>query len=132
MHDELTSLARRKRLSLSVCVARQPNCATVARMDPRIAKCLLLSKVLVADGIMTENERAFLDRAMGKMGLAPHERKTVLDLTGWDEAEAALMGISNEDKQGLVQQLTDAASADGRLSPLEMANRISAALDVRG
>ena len=27
-------------------------------MEPRIAKCLLLTKVLVADGIMTENERA--------------------------------------------------------------------------
>ena len=34
-------------------------------MTPNVAKCLLVSKVLVADGIMTDEERAFLDDVMG-------------------------------------------------------------------
>ncbi len=90
-------------------------------MEPRIAKCLLLTKVLAADGIMTENERAFLDAAMKKMGVLDSERRGILDLEGWDEAEGALVNISDDDKREIVSQLVDAASADGRLSPLEMA-----------
>jgi len=99
-------------------------------MDGRIAKCLLISKVLAADGIMTENERAFLEGAMKKMGITPEERRAILDLEGWDEAESALTGLSKEEKSAIVSQLVDAASSDGRLSPLEsaMVKRISAAL----
>lgn len=102
-------------------------------MDTRTAKCLLLTKVLVADGIMTENERGFLERAMNRMGLSPDERRRVLDLEGWDQAEQALAGVSNDEKQELVGQLMDAASMDGKLSPLEaqMVKRISAALGVQ-
>ena len=99
-------------------------------MEPRVAKCLLLSKVLAADGIMTENERAFLDAAMKKLGVEGEEKRRILDLEGWDEAEAALIGSSEEEKRAMVSQLVDAAAADGRLSPLEMAmvKRISKAL----
>jgi uncharacterized tellurite resistance protein B-like protein len=101
-------------------------------MDPRVAKCLLLSKVLAADGIMTENERAFLDSAMTRMGIADDQRRRILDLEGWDDAEAALAHLSQDEKREIVSQLVDAASADGRLSPLEMAmvKKISAALGV--
>ena len=101
-------------------------------MEPRIAKCLLLTKVLAADGIMTENERAFLDAAMKKMGVLDSERRGILDLEGWDEAEGALTNISDDDKHEIVSQLVDAASADGRLSPLEMAmvKRISKELGI--
>ena len=79
-------------------------------MEPRIAKSLLLSKVLAADGIMTENERAFLDRAMKRLG------------------------VTEDEKREIVSSLVDAASADGRLSPLEMAmvKRISKALGLEG
>lgn len=99
-------------------------------MNEKTARCLLLSKVLIADGIMTENERIFLDRAMTKMGLTDAERRAVIDLEGWNEAEAALAGLPIADKQELVGELVDAASADGRLSPLEneMVKRITQAL----
>ena len=103
-------------------------------MEPRIAKCLLLTKVLAADGIMTENERAFLDHAMKKLGVKDEERRGIIDLEGWDEAEGALTGASEEEKREIVSQLVDAASADGRLSPLEMqmVKRISKALGLEG
>jgi len=99
-------------------------------VNERTARCLLLSKVLIADGIMTENERIFLDRSMTKMGLTPEERRSVIELEGWNEAESALSALPTQDKQELLSELVDAASADGRLSPLEaeMVKRIGHSL----
>ena len=101
-------------------------------MEARVAQCLLLSKILVADGMVTENERHFLDRAMRDSGLSEDERRRVIDLEGWDEAEAALSGTPVEEREQLVAWLLSAASADGRLSPLEAAElkRITAALGI--
>ena len=99
-------------------------------MNEKTARCLLLSKVLIADGIMTENERIFLDRAMNKMGLSAEERRGVIELEGWNDAEATLSSLPQEAKEELLSQLVDAASADGHLSPLEagMVKRIGQAL----
>jgi uncharacterized tellurite resistance protein B-like protein len=101
-------------------------------MNLKVAKCLLVSKVLVADGIMTENERVFLDKMMRGLGLDENERRGVLDLEGWDEAEPVVAKLSADEKREFVSMLVDASSADGRLSPLEMATvkRITAALGV--
>jgi tellurite resistance protein len=101
-------------------------------MQANAAKCLLLAKVLVADGIMTENERAFLDKAMSKMGLSPADRQRVVNLEGWDEAEPLVAKLSLDEKRGVVNMLVDAAGADGRLSPLEaaMVKQIREALGV--
>ncbi|MBX3198400.1 MAG: TerB family tellurite resistance protein [Labilithrix sp.] len=101
-------------------------------MEPKVAKCLLVSKVLVADGIMTENERIFLDRMMRRLGLDDGERRRVLDLEGWDQAEPVVARLSDDEKREFLATLVDASSADGRLSPLEMATvkRITAALGV--
>ena len=101
-------------------------------MNLKVAKCLLVSKVLVADGMMTENERVFLDKMMRGLGLDESERRRVLDLEGWDEAEPVVAKLSNDEKRELLSTLVDASSADGRLSPLEMAavKRITDALGV--
>jgi uncharacterized tellurite resistance protein B-like protein len=101
-------------------------------MNLKVAKCLLVSKVLVADGIMTENERVFLDKMMRGLGLDENERRGVLDLEGWDEAEPVVAKLSADEKREFVSMLVDASSADGRLSPLELATvkRITAALGV--
>ncbi|HEX7664080.1 MAG TPA: TerB family tellurite resistance protein [Polyangiaceae bacterium] len=103
-------------------------------MNERTARCLLLSKVLVADGMMTENERSFLDRAMTKWELSDDEKRKVVDLEGWDAAEQFLTALDEEKKQELVSELLDAASADGRLSPLEsgMVKKITAAIGLKG
>ena len=90
-------------------------------MTPNVAKCLLVSKVLVADGMMTENERAFLDRAMKNMGLDDNERRRVVNLEDWDKAEPIVAKLSEQERRELVSMLVDAASADGKLSPLELA-----------
>lgn len=99
-------------------------------MNANVAKCLLVSKVLVADGMMSDDEREFLGDMMAKLGLTDAERKRVIDLEGWDEAEPIVNALSADEKQELVELLVDAASADGRLSPHELATvkRVSKAL----
>ena len=89
-------------------------------MDPRVAKCLLVSKVLVADGMVTENERAFLDRLMKRLELDEPQRQSVIDLIDLDKAESIVAQLSKDEKQEMVSLLVDAASADGRLSVLEL------------
>lgn len=90
-------------------------------MDEKLAKCLLYTKVLTADGMITENERAFLDQAMDRLDLDADQRRRVLELDGWDQAESALRALDRTAKEQIVSELLDAASADGRLSPLEVA-----------
>lgn len=99
-------------------------------MDVRVAKCLLLTKVLAADGMITENERLFLLKAMDRMGLAPDERERVLAFRGWDQAETALAHLSEGEKRELIAELVAAGGVDGKLSTLEaeMLARISRGL----
>lgn len=99
-------------------------------MELNVAKCLLVSKVLVADGIVTENERTFLDKMMRKLGLSDDERRGVLDLEGWNDAEPVVAKLTQDEKQEIVSMLIDASSADGNLGPLELqaVKKITAAL----
>ena len=101
-------------------------------MNEKVAKCLLVSKVLVADGMMTDDEHAFLDALMTAEGLDADERRRVIDLEGWDEAERLFRALPVERRRALLGHLFDAASADGRLSTQELATirDVAAGLDV--
>jgi uncharacterized tellurite resistance protein B-like protein len=102
-------------------------------MTTNVAKCLLISKVLVADGMMADTEHEFLDALMTRFGLDADEKKSVIELEGWDEAEGLVNELSLEAKLELVELLVDAASADGRLSPQELATiqRVERALGIK-
>jgi uncharacterized tellurite resistance protein B-like protein len=102
-------------------------------MTSNVAKCLLISKVLVADGMMGEDERVFLTDLMTQLGLSPEEKAGVIELEGWDEAEGIVNALPLDDKLALIELLVDAASADGHLSPTEMAaiKRVELALGVK-
>lgn len=101
-------------------------------MNARVAKCLLVSKVLVADGIMTDDERGFLDGLMTKLELTPDEKRRVIELEDWDAAESIIAALSADERREIVELMVDAAAADGHLSALELATvkRVAAALDV--
>jgi uncharacterized tellurite resistance protein B-like protein len=101
-------------------------------VNPNVAKCLVVSKVLIADGMMADEEREFLDGMMASLGLTDAEKRTVYDLEGADEADALVKGLPKQERQDIVSQLVDAASADGKLSPLEMevVKRVTKALGV--
>ena len=95
-----------------------------------MAKCLVVSKVLVADGIMTDEERGFLAAMMDRLGLTPDEQRRVVELEEMEEADRIVGALSADERRAIVELLVDAASADGRLSPHEMAavKRVTAAL----
>jgi uncharacterized tellurite resistance protein B-like protein len=101
-------------------------------MNEKVAKCLLIAKVLVADGMMTDDERSFLDGVMTAEGLDADERRRVIELDGWDDAERLVRALPIEQRRALIGQLVDAASADGRLSGHELATirQLSADLGV--
>ena len=101
-------------------------------MNANMAKCLVVSKVLVADGIMTDDERAFLAEMMRRLGLTPDEQQRVVELEGLDEADHIVAALSADERREIVELLVDAASADGKLSPHELAavKRVTAALGV--
>ncbi len=99
-------------------------------MNANMARCLVVSKVLVADGIMTDEERGFLAAMMSKLGLTPEEQRRVVELEGLDEADLLVGALSADERREIVELLVDAASADGKLSPHELAavKRVTAAL----
>lgn len=99
-------------------------------MDDRVARCLLVAKVLVADGMMTESEKEFLRQAMQRMGLDEGQREQVIALEGWDEAEPVVAALGADDKRALLDELTQAALVDGKIgaNETETVARIAAAL----
>jgi uncharacterized tellurite resistance protein B-like protein len=99
-------------------------------VNANMAKCLVVSKVLVADGIMTDDERGFLAEMMRRLGLTADEQRRVVELEGLEEADQIVAGLSVDERREVVELLVDAASADGRLSPHELAavKRVTAAL----
>lgn len=90
-------------------------------MNTNVAKALVVSKVLVADGMMHDEEREFLADLMTQLGLTDSEKKQVIELEGLDAASAAVTGLPEDERRDLVAMLVDASSADGKLSPHEMA-----------
>ena len=99
-------------------------------VNTNVAKCLVVSKVLVADGMVGDSERAFLDGMIKSLGLSDVERQSVIDLEGMDAADAIVGALPLEERQELLALLVDAAGADGKLSPyeLKMVQKITAAL----
>jgi tellurite resistance protein len=99
-------------------------------MNERVARCMLIAKVLASDGIMTDDERRFLETAMEALGLDPVERDRVRNFDGWDEAEPIVAALSDDEKRALMDGLVSAVLADGRVSPHEMETieRLSRAL----
>lgn len=99
-------------------------------MKANEAKCLVVSKVLVADGMMADGEREFLANLMQTLGLSEEERHRVVELEGLDAADAVVRALPEDERRELVATLIDASSADGKLSvhELDTVKRLTAAL----
>ncbi|HZS39367.1 MAG TPA: TerB family tellurite resistance protein [Polyangia bacterium] len=99
-------------------------------MDNRVARCHLLAEVLAADGIMTDDERALLERHLANHELSEEEKREVRDFQDPGGAIAVLRERPSVEKQEIVDQLVEAALADGKLTANETAavKRIAHAL----
>lgn len=90
-------------------------------MREKEASCLLVAKVLTADGMMAPAERAFLLQTMESFGLDDAAQRRVVDLVGLADAEKVLRARPVEERRAILDRLLEAAFADGRLSPHETA-----------
>ena len=62
-------------------------------MNANEAKCLVVSKVLVADGMMADGEREFLADLMQTLALTDEERHRVIELEGLEAADAVVRAL---------------------------------------
>lgn len=102
-------------------------------MNDRIARCMLIAKVLAADGIMTDSERDFLEASMDALGLTSDEKRAVRDLDDWHLAEPIVAALSADEKRLFMDGLVNAVLADGKVSPHEMStiHKLSVALGIQ-
>jgi uncharacterized tellurite resistance protein B-like protein len=101
-------------------------------MNERTARCLLVARVVSADGIMTESEKAVLVETMEIQRLTDEERAIVGDLAQMADAEALVRTLPEETRRAILDECIQAALSDGKLSPLETkaVAEISAAIGI--
>ncbi len=101
-------------------------------MDNRLARCHLLAEVLAADGIVTEEERLLLEQHLANHELSEEECRQVRNREGTDDAILALKERPLIEREEIVEQLVEAALADGKLTAGETATvkRLAAALGI--
>ena len=99
-------------------------------MNPDLARCHLLAEILAADGFMTDAERSLLEQHLARYQLTDKERDQVRHFEGAGDAASALRGLPAEERQQVVDELVEAALADGKLTAQETAavKRIAEAL----
>ena len=104
------------------------------RMNQTLARCHLLADVLAADGIMTDDERNLLEQHLARYQLTDEERDQVRHFEGAGDAASALRGLPAQERQQVLDELVEAALADGKLTAQETAavKRIADALGLAG
>ena len=103
-------------------------------MNQTLARCHLLAEILAADGIMTAEERSLLEQHLARHQLTDEERDQVRHFEGAGDAASALRELSAQERQQVLDELVEAALADGKLTALETAavKRIADALGLAG
>ena len=90
-------------------------------MQRREAECHLIASVLAADGMFTDEERGLLEAAMVRLALDDDERDRVKHFEGSDAAMDVVKQLPEDARRALLDDLVEAALADGNLSPPETA-----------
>ena len=91
-----------------------------AEVSERVARCNLIARVLGADGVITDEERAFLEKAMRNLGLDEKERRLALSEQIANDADALVKEMPAAMIHDLLDDLVAAARADGVLNEYEM------------
>ncbi|MEM6955752.1 MAG: hypothetical protein AAF411_00025 [Myxococcota bacterium] len=82
----------------------------------------IVGQVLIADGVLGDDERAHLDRVMDELGLEGDDRRAALSGIDLDsDVKARVASLSAEARDQLVAAVERAAAADGESSKVEAA-----------
>lgn len=98
----------------------------------KIAYCQLVAQLLIADGHLTDDERAFLQSLMNELELTDAERHDVFaSVNADDDVELRAAKLPRELLAQLVIELKAASSVDGEMAPVEQAliDRLQALVD---
>lgn len=80
----------------------------------------ILAQMLIADGVLADEERSYLDRIMDSLGMPPDERKHALANVSIDSpVEERVAALGAEAKKGLLAEVEKALYLDGELSKSE-------------
>lgn len=82
----------------------------------------IIGQLLISDGVLSDPERAYLDRVMDSLAMDPQERKGALSGISMDSpVEERVADLSAEAKAKLLEAARGAADADGAQSKNELA-----------
>jgi len=82
----------------------------------------IIGQLLISDGILSDPERAYLDRVMDSFSMDPEERQLALHGISMDSpVEARVAGLSAEARAQLLDAARGAVDADGESSKNEVA-----------
>ncbi len=80
----------------------------------------ILAQMLIADGVLADEERAHLDRVMDSLGMPPEERHAALAEVSIDSpVEERVSALSDSAKKSLLSEVEKALHVDGEMSRSE-------------
>lgn len=89
-------------------------------INDRVARCRLIASIIVADDEVTEEELAFLEKAMQRLGLTEQDKAKAMVLFDESEAKAALSALGRDDRLAFLKEMADAAWVDNNLDEYEV------------
>jgi uncharacterized tellurite resistance protein B-like protein len=87
----------------------------------------LIEAVIAADGVVVEEERAFLRRVMERFGLSAEDRADHVVASDPGRTTLTLRALAPDAQMRVMALLVDAAVADGRVAPEERALLLASA-----
>lgn len=86
----------------------------------RVLYVQILAQMLIADGVLADEERAHLDTMMNSLDLSPEERQEVFKNVSLDSpVEERVAALSDDAKKGLLGEVEKALMIDGDMSNSE-------------
>jgi uncharacterized tellurite resistance protein B-like protein len=96
------------------------------------AFCEVIAQLVIADGAVTDAERAFLERVMDRFGLDDAARQAVINAVDIDDPIGPRLALLGPDaRRALLAELEVAAAVDGEInrSELEIIQEVRRALE---
>ena len=87
----------------------------------------LLEAVVMADGVVSDEEREFLRRVVERFGITEHDRADRPVMSSPGEAMATLRGLPQDVQTRVMALLVEAAVVDGNVAPEERALLLASA-----